>query len=404
MLEEIFRAAPSFLAVVHGPQFVFEFVNDAYCRLVGARELLGRPAFEAIPEATDDGLQAHIARVMATREPFVGRELPITVVRTAGAPREARFIDLVYLPLLDADGSCTRVLAHGTDVTDHVAARRLLERRVVERTAELAAANAALATEAAERARGEGERTRLRRELAEAEEAERRRIARELHDQLGQHLTAITWGLDEARRLTLADVDAHSRLAARLGQLQELASAMTRDAHYLALELRPAELDDVGLESALATYVAQWSARYDVPADVAVTGLTERPIPAEVSVALYRIVQEALTNVAKHAQARQVSVIVEKPDGEVRLIVEDDGRGFDVPTTLARARAERRLGLAGMRERAALAGGTLTVESAPGRGTTLYVRLLVAGDGHADDRPSAEPPADPNAAFEGGTP
>jgi signal transduction histidine kinase len=102
-------------------------------------------------------------------------------------------------------------------------------------------------------------------------------------------------------------------------------------------------------------------------------------VPGELGTTVYRIVQEALTNVARHAAARHASVVIEKPDGEVRLIVEDDGRGFDPAAAAAAARSgpTRRLGLAGMRERVALAGGTLTVESAPGAGTTVYVRLPV---------------------------
>jgi signal transduction histidine kinase len=154
---------------------------------------------------------------------------------------------------------------------------------------------------------------------------------------------------------------------------------MTRDARYLALELRPPELDDVGFVSAIQTYVAQWSARYGIRAEVAVTGLADGgPLPSEVSSVLYRIAQEALTNAAKHADARQVSVLLDKPDGEVRLVVEDDGRGFDAEAAVERARREGRLGLAGMRERATLAGGTLAIESEPGSGTTVYVRVPVA--------------------------
>ncbi len=222
---------------------------------------------------------------------------------------------------------------------------------------------------AAERA---AERDVLRRQLAEAEEAERRRLARELHDQLGQHLTALTLGLVDARRL----LDRGEPADARLAHLEELARLMTRDARCLALELRPPELDDVGLESALATYVDQWSARFSVNAEVSVTGVdAHRPLPGEVSTAIYRIVQEALTNVAKHAGATQVSVLVDQPGGEVRLIVEDNGRGFDVDTTRETARRERRLGLAGMEERVALGGGTFTIESSPRGGTAIYVRL-----------------------------
>jgi signal transduction histidine kinase len=250
-----------------------------------------------------------------------------------------------------------------------------LEARIVARTNELARLNEALTGEIVERTRAEEERNVLRRQLLSAEEAERRRIALELHDQLGQHLTALALGLDEVAKMLPGDAVARRRLTV----LQELTQAMTRDARHLALELRPPELDDVGLESALETYVAQWGERFTISVDLEVTGLEDdvSPLPSETGTTLYRVVQEALTNVAKHARARHVSVLVECPGDEVRLIVEDDGRGFDVETTLRRATTERRLGLAGMRERAELVGGTLAVESTPGAGTALYVRLPV---------------------------
>lgn len=219
------------------------------------------------------------------------------------------------------------------------------------------------------------EREGFRRELALVEENERRRLARELHDQLGQHLAAITLGLDEARRMVSEGASERGalRTAARLRALQELAAELTTAARNLALELRPAELDDVGLESALETYVTRWAARTHVRADVEIAGPGVVPHAPEVSNAIYRITQEALTNTSKHADAQHVSVIVERADGAVRLIVEDDGCGFDTNVLAARPSADRGLGLAGMRERAALAGGLVTVESAPGSGTTIYV-------------------------------
>jgi signal transduction histidine kinase len=231
-----------------------------------------------------------------------------------------------------------------------------------------------LTEEAAERARLETAREELRRSLATAEEAERRRLARELHDQLGQHLTGFALGLAEVRRRVAAGESAE----ARLDQLEELARLMTRDARSLALELRPLELDDVGLAHALSTYVDEWAARFGVAAEVVVTAADRAArdaLPADVGSALYRITQEALTNVAKHAGATHVSVVLEHADREVRLVIEDDGRGFDVATERARARRDRRLGLAGIEERATLVGGTVMVESTPGAGTALFVRL-----------------------------
>jgi signal transduction histidine kinase len=195
-------------------------------------------------------------------------------------------------------------------------------------------------------------------------------LARELHDQLGQHLAAFALGLAGAKALTGVGHPA----AARLTQLEALTHAMTRDARHLALELRPPELDDVGLGSAVETYMEQWSARFGVATEVA-SRLDDAALPAEIGTALYRIVQEALTNVAKHAGADQVSVILEQNPAGVRLVVEDNGAGFDVGEAHGRARMEGRLGLAGMHERAALLGGALTVESSRGSGTTVYVQL-----------------------------
>ncbi len=127
LLEEAFRTAPSFLHVLHGPEFIFEFANDAYYQLVGRRELIGRPAFEAIPESAEGGYQDRLLQVMATGKPFMGCELPMTLARTPGQPPEEHFIDLVYLPLFDEDGTCQRVLGHGIDVTAHVRKRKQAE-------------------------------------------------------------------------------------------------------------------------------------------------------------------------------------------------------------------------------------------------------------------------------------
>jgi PAS domain S-box-containing protein len=287
-------------------------------------------------------------------------------------------VDGTTRALRDDEGGLRCFLKIGQDVTrlretearvrdDQRVALDEVERHVGERTRELAAANAALELAARER-------DALRRELTSAEEAERRRLARELHDQLGQHLTAFALGLAEARRLP----DVGQSMAERLAQLEGLANLMTRDARYLALELRPPELDDVGFESALQTYVQQWAERYGVAAELAITGAdAKRPLPPDVGTALYRIAQEALTNVAKHAAATQVSILVDKPEGSARLVVEDNGHGFEPEATAKRVRKERRLGMAGMRERAALAGGTVEVESSPGRGTTVYVRVAL---------------------------
>ena len=286
---------------------------------------------------------------------------------------EDRVVRCAAAPVI-VGGQVVAAVAVNTDVTDVrrvASAHAALESRIAERTSELATLNARLTGEIAERIRADEDRNLLSRQLASAEEGERRRIARELHDQLGQHMTALTLGLDEVAKALPAGGPVRERLAT----LQDLTVRMTADARHLALELRPPELDDVGIESALETYVAQWSERYGIPADFEIASRGGLGLEAEAATTFYRVVQEGLTNVVKHAHARSVSVLVEKRDGEVRLIIEDDGDGFELDATLRRASVDRRLGLAGMRERARLVGGALIVESARGIGTTLYLRL-----------------------------
>ena len=212
----------------------------------------------------------------------------------------------------------------------------------------------------------------LHRQLALVEENERRRLSRELHDCLGQNLTALTLGIDEVDRMVSGNDATHARLV----RLQAIVRTLMRDVRHLAVELRPPALDDVGLASALASYVDAWTERSGVHADVQMEDLGD-VLTSERATTIYRVVQEALANVANHAGARHASVIVTLRGDEVRLIVEDDGLGFDIDAPPPRAPAERRLGLVGMRERVALVGGEIAIESSPGDGTTIYVTLPI---------------------------
>jgi len=206
----------------------------------------------------------------------------------------------------------------------------------------------------------------------EASEAQRRRISRELHDELGQQLTALVLGLRSVRDAVGQDASVRSTLQ----RLQEMAGRVSQDMHHIALELRPGALDDRGLQTALSNYVEEWSKRNGVVADVQYVGLGSRRLPSHVETTIYRIVQEALTNVGTHAKATAVSVILQRQGEDVVAIVEDNGCGFDV-TNPEGSGVQRRLGLMGMRERAALVGGNCDVES-HGGGTTVLARIPVS--------------------------
>jgi PAS domain S-box-containing protein len=260
-----------------------------------------------------------------------------------------------------------------------------LELRVEERTAQLARANETLKDEVAERLRVEDARRELLRRLVTAQEEERRRISRELHDQMGQQLAALLMGLK-----TLG-VESYGRRSAldTLRQLEVITDELSREVHTLAWGLRPPALDDLGLETALYNYVEEWAERSRVPVDFHSAGFGGGGrLPLTHETALYRIAQEALTNVAKHSGADRVSFILERRDGHVLVVIEDNGSGFDVEAMMLPAGKGRRLGLLGMRERAALHGGTINVESAPGAGTTLFVRIPfdAGGEGGREQR------------------
>lgn len=213
-------------------------------------------------------------------------------------------------------------------------------------------------------------RRRLLERLITVQEEERKRIALELHDQTGQPLTSLIMTLS-----VLAEAESPEEVQEHVQELRDTAARILKEVHDLSLELRPSILDDLGLLAALRHLHKEYQDRFHLPVDFQVVGLDSVRLPSEVETALYRIVQEALTNVARHAQARSVSVLLEKRGHSVMLIVEDDGRGFDVTQVMDARLEQRKLGLYGMRERASLLGGTLTIESTPGMGTAVFVEI-----------------------------
>jgi signal transduction histidine kinase len=259
-------------------------------------------------------------------------------------------------------------------------AQEELEARVRERTAELALANASLRSEIEERERAERARTELLTRLVFAQEDERMRIAREMHDQFGEQLTALGLGI-RALRNGCAD---HPHLRPQVEALEQVAQRLDRDVDHLVWELRPTALDDLGLRAALANYVQDWSRRAGVRADLHTTGLSADRLTSQIETTLYRIAQEALNNVAKHARADSVDVILERRTDQVSLIIEDDGVGFEQG---AAGPSHQGFGLLGMQERAALVGATVQIESVAGEGTTIIVRMPIDGTAREDAAP-----------------
>ena len=268
-----------------------------------------------------------------------GHPCPLEQVRESGQPArvvhehfyangEQRFVEVIAAPLLGADGTFQGIIESMRDITEHVQAQEALE-QYAERLRALSA------------------------RLAEVAEAERQRLARELHDQVGQNLTALGINLNIVRTQMSEETPASVR--SRLDDSLSLVEQTTERIRGVMADLRPPVLDDYGLVAALHWYTERFTERTSIA--IAVEG--EEPLPrlaVHIENALFRIAQEALTNVAKHAQATQVTVTVAAEDGTLRLAVADDGIGFDL-AHLTEPDGGRGWGLLTMSERAEAVGG-----------------------------------------------
>jgi signal transduction histidine kinase len=225
--------------------------------------------------------------------------------------------------------------------------------------------------EITEHQRAEKERARFIEGVISAQDEERRRIARELHDETGQSLASLVVGLR-----ALEERSREEQTRAQASHLQGIATSTIEEVGRLARGLHPSVLDDLGFAAAVGRYTEELMRAHPVRVDLHVRGVEPRDkLPRVVATSLYRILQEALTNVTRHAAAKTASVVVDCGDTQVRAVIEDDGCGFDAEAVLADLSQTGRLGLQSMRERVALLKGSLTVDSTPGEGTTVAVTL-----------------------------
>jgi signal transduction histidine kinase len=279
------------------------------------------------------------------RATFVKEQTAVAAVYSASQRRIWQALSLALGASLAIGFFATR---HAGRLQDHVALQRARE---VETTNELQQLSAKLIT---------------------AQEEERRSIARELHDEVGQVLTAIKVELAVAER-AIASQGGQTDVLRSTRTITDGALQTVRDLSHL---LHPSMLDDLGLPETIAWYVRGFSKRHGIRVDFVHDSMLER-LPIEVEASAYRIVQEALTNVAKHARATSGRVLLQRLPSSMVMTIEDDGVGFVSEAVSQRPRAERGLGLVGVRERVAHLNGTLRLESAPGKGTRLTVELPV---------------------------
>jgi two-component system sensor histidine kinase UhpB len=217
--------------------------------------------------------------------------------------------------------------------------------------------------------------------IIEAQEGERKRISRELHDEIGQALTAIKFSLD------MMEKDVPETLPTVLEKLRETKSLSNQTLtamRQLSMDLRPTMLDDVGLIPTVRWYVQSFSNRLKIASNFQAVGFEEK-LPPQIETALYRILQEALNNIAKHSGATRIEISLERRDGLVSASVTDNGRGFDPVRVLRSDSLEGGLGILGMEERVSLLGGKIDIQSKPGAGTYLYIEVPLPKEQNADE-------------------
>jgi PAS domain S-box-containing protein len=337
----------------------YRFVNRTYTEWFGRsrEEVIGKHLSEVLGQAAYQTILPEVEKVLSGEEVVFERLVPYK--------NGERFIHLNYIPEFDTSTELvTGFHAFVQDITERKQAEEGLRRsqeelevRVQERTKELEKANK--------------ERVGILHQLVTAQEGERKRIARELHDQLGQEMTVLRLKLDILKKVC-AD---NEELRRQVDEIQKVARQLDLEVDFLAWKMRPTVLDDVGIVAALDQFVRQWSAHFNIPADFDAKRFSKTRLAPEVETNFYRIAQEALNNIYKHAQASRVNVSLEPRNGDVVLIIEDNGIGFEPDEQIS---IEKGMGIVGMGERAALIGGKLEIESTAGVGTTIYVSVPVS--------------------------
>jgi signal transduction histidine kinase len=222
-------------------------------------------------------------------------------------------------------------------------------------------------------------RLKLLERVITVQEEERKRISRELHDETSQSITSIIVGLT-----LLEEYHPSEQMKEKISDLKEVSQKTLEEIHYISWSLRPSVLDDLGLLPAIKKYVIEYMKKYDLDVDIQVIGFDQLRLSSIIEVTIYRVIQEALTNAARHAEAENISIILKHTKGIVTVIIEDDGKGFEIKKLISRELSKDHLGLKGMQERIESLGGKLLLESNKGFGTTVYVKDIVIGDEPSD--------------------
>jgi PAS domain S-box-containing protein len=342
-LRDLFVEAPAAMALLSGSDHRFVFANRAYLRMAGRRrnEIIGKCVRDALPELVAQGFLDLLNQVYQTGEAFVASACE-TILRRAGRD-ETIYVDFTYYPMRNLAGAIEGILFQGIDVTEQVLARSQLEKRVSERTRELERAKRSLRA--------------LNHKLMLAQDEERRRLSLDLHDSVGQLIAALQWKLVSLEENAY---DSGPVMAGHIAACRGLAEDISKEIRTISHLLHPLLLDEAGLSPALHIYIEGMRERSGLTVFLEIDSDLGR-LPRGLEMSIFRIVQEALTNIYRHARTNEAFVRINCDLALLRVEIEDRGQGIANFTSLDRQRMG--VGLRGMRERVRQHGGQFEVRS-----------------------------------------
>lgn len=356
-LRESFTMAPAAMALLSGPDHRFTFLNSAYVQMAGrdsSDQLLGKTLQEAFPELQGQGINELLDQVYQTGVPFVATERETRLNRHGR--EETTYLNFSYHPMRNVTGHVEGILVHAVEVTEQVVARTELTARVKERTAEL--------EEAERRLRA------LSNRLLRAQDDERRRLARELHDSAGQMLVALSMNLVPLEQeLAKQNPELGKMATSSLGLVDELSKELRTMSHLL----HPPLLDEAGLKSALRWYVEGFAQRSGIKVDLQLDPDLPR-LPQEVETTIFRIVQESLTNIHRHSGSKNAALRIEHDSKNTRVEIRDEGKGISEFDSATKMPIRVGVGIQGMQERVRQLQGKFEIKSGEA-GTAVTVVL-----------------------------
>lgn len=384
VFQRLFESSPG-LYLVLNPDLIIVAVSDNYLKatMTKREEILGRGLFDVFPDNPDDIGATGVSNLNTSLNIVLKEERSHTMatqkydIRRPDGSFEVRYWSPLNTPVFDDNKKLRWIIHQVEDVTQMELMKQQETERAERHAEELRRLNEQLQEEVkrktAEVMFSNEQLRKLAAHFQNVQEEEQKRIAREIHDELGQQVTSLKMDVSWIKKKIIA-AGMEEQFMTRLNQMTELLDASVKTVRRISSGLRPGVLDDLGLIAALDWQSKEFERKFSIPVQL-VSTQKSLDIPSDIATGIFRLYQESLTNVARHAQAQQVVASIEVEDGELVLKVSDNGKGFDTSNKNGHPKT---LGLLGMNERVLMMKGKLDISSTPGKGTTVTVKVPLA--------------------------